>query len=100
VAQAVIHPTRPRVVLAVLVAIAVVATAVFIQMATAADVSVPPAPVPGIKSINSHPIGTVGSATEAVGGMVLGCRLPSGHAPVPGDTTAQVQALCAAYGTH
>ncbi len=31
--------------------------------------TVPPPPVPGITSINSHPIGTVGSETQGVGGM-------------------------------
>ena len=33
--------------------------------------TVPPSPVPGITSINSHPIGTVGSETEGVGGMPI-----------------------------
>ena len=28
-------------------------------------------PPPGLKSINSHPIGTVGSATEGQGGMPI-----------------------------
>ncbi len=58
-----------------------------------------PSPPPGIHSINSHPIGTVGSETEGVGGMWALCQLPPAHRPPAGATLAQVEALCAQYGT-
>jgi hypothetical protein len=70
-----------------------------VGVGTAIADSAGPSPPPGITSINSHPIGTVGSATEGVGGMQALCKLPADHYPPANATLDQVKALCAQYGT-
>ena len=72
--------------------------AICVGVGSAIADSAGPSPPPGITSINSHPIGTVGSATEGVGGMQALCKLPADHYPPPDATLDQVTSLCAQYG--
>ncbi len=51
------------------------------------------------KSINAHPIGTVGAETAGAGGMPILCRVPAGtQMPGANATLAQVQSFCAKNG--
>jgi hypothetical protein len=47
-----------------------------------------------VRSIDSNPNGTVGSATEAVGSTVAVCKLPANHYS-PDATVARIKSLCA-----